>query len=115
MQNSMNVNKNYKCSIENCSNSVQYKGSFCSNCIDKIYHNQFYVEICGFCENVYKIFTTENSKNDDEELFIYVACEKCKKHIMDQLQDTTNRNNNDDNDDDSDESDDWLNELDKFF
>lgn len=52
MHKKIKILKAHKCSIKECSNPVQFKGSFCSNCIDKICDDNYAVVICPFCETV---------------------------------------------------------------
>lgn len=107
MHKSFNMIKLYKCSIDNCHNYVRFKNSFCSDCITKIYNNQFRVEFCVMCGDSYKIFTTDKPEYDEEELFVNALCDKCSKDFIDKLRLASGNLNDDDKDEnDYDEDDD---------
>jgi|GEM_PF-4492821 len=69
--------KTHKCSIKECMNLVKFKGSFCSNCIDKICDENYVIIFCPICETLLDVIKSEKYNKCDDNKIKYCICSDC--------------------------------------
>ena len=77
MERKIKILKAHKCSVKECTNLVQYKGSFCGNCIDKICDDNYFVIFCPFCGSVLDAVHFEEYYDFGDSKIKYRICADC--------------------------------------
>ncbi len=75
----------FKCEVIDCNNKVYTPGAICPQCLEKMYSDDWQVNICGNCRRIIDFYDAREISDSRTEKVILGICQYCQPGFLDNL------------------------------